>query len=92
MAYRSMVSGYCFASSGRLNRPFPLAGGVNAATALPAGHRAFVSRYSVREHPDFLPITYTDVGGNEASWNGNARKQKGKISRKWTRMDANLMG
>src|SRR4249920_2737290 len=50
---------------------------------------AFVSRYSVREHPDFLPITYMGGCGNGSSWNGNARTQNGKISRKWTRMDAN---
>jgi hypothetical protein len=33
MAYRSMVSGCCFASSGRLNSPIsPVPGSFNAAT------------------------------------------------------------
>jgi hypothetical protein len=39
MAYRSMVSGCCFASSGRLNSPIsPVPGSFNAATALPRHH------------------------------------------------------
>jgi len=37
-----------------------------------------VSRYSVREHPDFLPITYTGVCGKSASWSGKARRREGK--------------
>jgi hypothetical protein len=46
-----------------------------------------VSRYSVREHPDFLPITYTGVCGKSASWSGKARRREGKEAangREWT--------
>ena len=80
MAYRSMVSGCCFASSGRLNSPnSPVPGSVNAATALPRtpGFREPVLR---ERTPDFLPITYMDGCRIAASWNGKVWKQNGKLA------------
>ena len=46
-----------------------------------------VSRYSVREHPDFLPIVCRGVCDGGASWSGKALRAPGKISREWTRMN-----
>src|SRR5712691_4607637 len=46
-----------------------------------------LSRYSVREHPDFLPTVCRRVCDGGASWSGKALRARGKISREWTRMN-----